>query len=338
MDLNKTDNSSYNDTGYQMLISSSIVFWTYLILDISSTICSFFLLYQFISRRILHRAINNHTIIAITFSSLGTNLLDVPFSITYAHLCIVWPPTPIVCVIWWFASNANFATTNILIAWGSFERHILIFHEKWLSTKKKRWLIHYAPLIFFMLYPFIFYVAAVFIPSCNDSFIFDYTQPVCGWMPCYASQIPIVMYDISTHGILPNIVIAICSIALLIRVVWHKHIRYRQQVKWKKYRKLTIQMLSLSIVFLIFNLPYLIYVILEYGNILPTNIDPEIYNYLIILTDFCILLLPFITLLSLPSEFWLKKWRHRLASIMRINTVFPSQTVPLAIMLHRRTQ
>lgn len=338
MSLNNSNDAPDMSTSTQMPLSTSIMFWTYLVLDIPSTICLVFVLCQFLTRKTLYRAMNNHTIIAITISSLGTNLIDIPFALTYARLGFVWPPMPVVCIGWWFTVNCNYATTNILLAWASFERHILIFHEKWLSTKKGRWLIHYIPLIFLSVYPSIFYVAVVFIPSCNYKFVFDYTLPVCGWIPCYASQTAIVMYDLSINGVLPNIVIAICSIGLLIRVIWHRHIRNRQPIQWQKYRKLSIQMLSLSIVFLIFNLPYLIYVIMEYGNFLPLDINSEIFAYLIFLTGFCMLFLPFITLLSLPDEYWLKKCREKLTTILHSNTVSPTQQITLTTTHVRRTQ
>ncbi|CAF3530934.1 unnamed protein product [Rotaria socialis] len=175
------------------------------------------------------------------------------------------------------------------------------------SFSIKRWLFHYLPLIFCIFYLCIFYNAVVFIPSYDD-------------------------------GILPNLVIAACSMALLIRVIWNRHIRLHQSIQWQKYWKLTIQMLSLSIVFIIFNLPFLIYAILQFADLLPPDINPEIYNYLIFLTDFCILLLPFITIISLPSEFWVKKWHTTLVTIIHRNTVVPSQSIRLATMQNRQTQ
>ncbi|CAF1487991.1 unnamed protein product [Adineta steineri] len=46
---------------------------------------------------------------------------------------IVWSQTPTFCMIWKFLDSFIYASIAKLVAWASIERHIIIFHNKWVS-------------------------------------------------------------------------------------------------------------------------------------------------------------------------------------------------------------
>ncbi|CAF1304008.1 unnamed protein product, partial [Rotaria sp. Silwood1] len=53
-----------------------------------------------LTKSALRRTLSNHSIIAILFGALGTQLIDVPFYMNYTRLGYVWPQTPLVCQLW----------------------------------------------------------------------------------------------------------------------------------------------------------------------------------------------------------------------------------------------
>jgi hypothetical protein len=48
------------------------------------------------------------------------------------------------------------------MAWLAIERHILIFHDRWVSNRRGRFLFHYLPLIILVTYILVFYSIAIF--------------------------------------------------------------------------------------------------------------------------------------------------------------------------------
>ncbi|CAF4568040.1 unnamed protein product [Rotaria sp. Silwood2] len=88
-----------------------------------------------LTKSALRHTLNNHSIIAILFGVLGSQLIDVPFYMNYTVLGYVWPQNPFLCQLWWYADVGTYQTTIILITWMSFERHILIFHDRLLLIR-----------------------------------------------------------------------------------------------------------------------------------------------------------------------------------------------------------
>lgn len=60
------------------------------------------------------------------------------------------------------------------MAWGSIERHILIFHSLLMSTRRKRMIFHILPILIVCAYPLIFYFAVIIFNSCENHW--DYSM------------------------------------------------------------------------------------------------------------------------------------------------------------------
>ncbi len=109
----------------------------------------------------------------------------------------------------------------ILFAWATIERHILIFHNQWLSTKIKRIFLHCFPMIFIVIYCFIYYLTVVVFLSCdymNDQ------SPINGvpFHCLYGNDAFFLSWDLLCHRLIPTMIIVISSSALLVRILYKK--------------------------------------------------------------------------------------------------------------------
>lgn len=280
--------------------TSTIRFWILLIFEIPSLFCCLILLYYLCVDRTLRQSINNHVLIALLFITLTSQTVDVCNYLTFLRLGYVWPQTSTNCYIWWIVSTASYNAIGILMAWASIERHILIFHHQLFSTQKNRILFHYIPLITIVVYPWIFYTVCVFFPPCEN--IIDYTELWC-YGPCFSDIKPLMLFDIFFNAVLPSFLIIISSILLFVRVIRRKQ-RLRQQVQWHKYRRMIIQLVSCSSLFLLFNLPLFgFYIAHIFG--LPYGSTGEFELSLYFMGYFTIVWMPFVCFGSSP-EIWIK--------------------------------
>ncbi len=156
-------------------------------------------------------------------------------------------------LIWVFIDYAFYSAQIALFAWATIERHILIFHDKWIATRKKRLFIHYIPIAAISIYCFIYYCLIYFGPFCENSF----DSFVAGgiYIPCLFSRTFLGTWDLIVHQFIPTLVIVIFRALLILRVIWQK-LRLHQRIKWRRHRKMTIQLLSISCIYLICNVPW----------------------------------------------------------------------------------
>ncbi len=143
----------------------------------------------------------------------------------------------------------------------------------------------------------------------KKDFFYNFNQDWCNLYPCYYDDRLLIIFDLIIISILPCLLILFFNITLLIRVVWMKNIRLNRIVQWRKYRKMTIQLLSISTLFILFYLPLMIYYLLYIFQWLSLVINPQIELYLTFIAYFSILFLPFVTLFSLHNDYWRNQWR-----------------------------
>jgi hypothetical protein len=128
----------------------------------------------------------------------------------------------------------------IIMAWGSVQRYLLIFHNRLFLNKNKRFLFHYFPLIILLIYILIFYLIAIIFPPCLN--VYDYGLPVCSDFPCYLNDPVLGIWDSVVNNIVPIVIISIFSLVLIICVYYQKR-RLHQPNVWRKQRNMTIQLL-----------------------------------------------------------------------------------------------
>ncbi|CAF3888768.1 unnamed protein product [Adineta steineri] len=162
--------------------------------------------------------------------------------------------TTIGCLIWNVIDFSLYGLISLFMLWASIERHILIFHDRLMNTRRRRQLIHYAPLIVIPTYMITFYfIVIIFYPCEND---FDYSKVVCSGVCFYAANPALAVFDQLAHSIIPAVLIALLNMAIIIRFVWHKHHHMRQPAGSARYRKMIVQLLPISLLYLCGIVPY----------------------------------------------------------------------------------
>ena len=117
------------------------------------------------------------------------------------------------------------------------------------------------------------------------------------------------VWETIVHQILPLFLVITSSITLLLRVLWQKH-RVHQVIQWRRHRKLTIQLLSVSLLNLLFFFPNILIIIVYLAGLWKEK-SHEIKKYTEFLSYFVTLLFSFVALASLPE---LRRKIQRMAS------------------------
>jgi hypothetical protein len=299
--MSTTDNSANSsDNSFASLeisLPRSIRFWLLLLFNIPSTICILSLIAHIIINRTQRYALYAHTILIILILNLPIQLLDINFYLVFFQYGSLQPSKPIACLLWWLADYGFYAGGLMLMAWLSIERHILIFHDGWVSTRRRRFLFHYLPLIILVTYILLFYFIVIFFLPCEN--IYLYTVPVCGASPCYQSYDILAMWDFIVNTSTPILLEAIVSTALVIRVQWQIQ-RLHQSTQWRKQRRMIIQLFLVSGANISLNLPYYMLTIAHRCG-LPEEYGAQAVLYFFFLGYYVIFLFPFASLCQFPD-------------------------------------
>jgi len=303
-------------------ISYNLQFWILLIFVVPSLICSLFITYRYLSNQTMRHALHNHSILLIIIINVVLIITDVSWMLDNLRRSgHVWSPTSTFCLIWWVIDDSLYSMQTVLLAWASIERHILIFHSKYVVTKNQKIFYHYLPPIILMIYLFIFHTSVLISPPCENKFDFDALE--CGSNPCYLSIAFLAIWDVVVHDIIPTLIIAIFNVALLYRVIAQKK-RLRQPIQWRKHRRMSMQLLSLSSVYIFLNLPMIIIILVQLIKHKEPDIGFGTQLYIFILTYSVTLSLPFVVCLNRLS---IDKHR-RIRILPTITFVTYKKTVP----------
>ncbi len=303
--VNKMNETNINDfvISTEPLVYRYIKLCLFVSLEIPSVLISIYILYKFFRFRQHRSHLNNHSIIALIIISFIETTTELPIALEYLRVGQVQPSKYSFCIFWiWY--NFSLQTTNLsFMTWTSIERHILIFHSNWIQTSIGKWKWHYIPLIICSTYIPIFYFSCIILYQCQNSF--DYTSLLCGTI-CYNQVTWLSTYDWTSNMLIPSLVIPIGSITLLLRVLIQSK-KMKRTINWKSTRKITIQLISISMLYLIFWSPLALVSLIRIYFI-PDLIDDITYYYLYYTPYFVQLLTPFVCIACLP-EMWPKKNR-----------------------------
>ncbi len=289
-----------------------IEFSLFLIGELLAIPCYLFIMYHFLAHKNTRRALHNHVIILLLFFNFFDLTIDLTMTMNYSLLGYVAPFSPIICLIWQFGDYGIWYGSISLMFWTCVERHILVFHSNLIRTKRGRFFVHYIPLSFFSLYTPILYFYLIFLYPCDR--IFVDTSVRCGSI-CYFNVAPtwFIYYDSFANYTIPILLIAVFSSVLVLRFLKQKY-RLKQTIKWRQYRKMIIQLALVSGSYLVFDLPYIIIVIVQssgYPNFGSDILTPYISR----LTYVPPIVFPYATLLSLSRI----KYKFRALLIWRRN-------------------
>lgn len=291
--------SDLNVTHKGSVLSPVIGFWILLIFSIPSMICSLSVLWLLLNNPQNRRSLNHRVIIIQLIAGLIFLLINVPLYLNYLRLGYVWPQIPAICQLGWFVGDGYIDTMTILMAWASFERHILIFHDRWILTAKRRFVAHYLPVTLIIIYCPFYYLIVEGFPPCENTY--DYTENWCSSSCLFENEV-LVMYDIIFNDILATILVAVFSISLIIRVLYRHNIGVRQRARWRRHRRIIIVFFSISAIYLLFNLPMMILKLVKLCD--PSkNIIENLQPYFDFLNYFIFILYPFICLGNMSKKF-----------------------------------
>ncbi|CAF1247497.1 unnamed protein product [Adineta steineri] len=297
-------------------------FWVFLISNILSLICCLFVLYHLLFDSNLRRGLHNHVIIIVLFMCLIAELTTVPWSMYLFLYDVVWIQTPTFCMIWRFLDTTPYTIIAKLVGWASVERHILIFHDQWVSTKKKRFFIHYLPLIFIVLYGVVVYGTTTPMNNCNRPFY--YFIAFCTYYSCIYDSAVFSLYEFLTGGILCSVLIGFGSTFLVLRVIIRKRHLQQQQIQWRKHRKMILQLLSVSSLFFVLYLPPVILAAAHQVG-LPPDVGAQYTLYGPLFSYYIIFLFPFTCLSTIPQLGTRIKNISRCRWRQQANVVHPEQ-------------
>ena len=276
---------------------------TYIILQ-TGQISSFFA-YLFVgyhlppSTRNSKMTLSSHVITVLLLLNFVQLSTDISLALQYLKTGVVRPSMEITCNTWLFIDSVTYYLSLILMAWMSFERHILIFHSHLLNTRRQRILFHYAPILGLSLYALIYYIFVMYFYPCVNTF--DLKIDFCGFV-CYMNLPNATLFGIEmmAHLVLPTILITVFSGSLLVRTFLSRH-RLRRSLEWRKYRKMIIQLVSVSVMYLIFSIPFSLNPIAQLAG-KPSPFPNEVLvNVLTYWAYGNCIFLPFVIAISLPN-------------------------------------
>jgi len=245
----------YNETNGAIIVRPlypprPIQFSILLTVAIISIPCFVFVLYYLLRKRTVYSALQNHVIIILLVFNSFQTLTDVPIYLAYYYTGIIWPPTVQFCIFRSFLDLDLFTTSFLLLTWASFERHVHIFHSNVYNIFFKRLFIHYIPLGFCCVYPIIYYIVFILFYPCKN--YYDVSIANC-YTPCYLFESSFMaLYEQIAHGIALMLIILVFNLALIVRVFRQKR-RTGRQLTWSKNRRMTIQLLSICLLFFLTN-------------------------------------------------------------------------------------
>lgn len=295
-----------------------------LILQIPALILSFLILYFFKKNPTIRQAPHNRALLILLLVNFIQLSFTLPLNLHFYAVGYISPASPIYCTWWTFIEFTLYVTSEYLIATISIQRHMLVFHGHILRIRWMRFLFHHIPLVFCLIYPFTFYLFVIILYPC-DGQQWDYTSNLCGFADCYLLFNKILAtYDWSVNNGLPMVINALANILLILRVIQQKR-RQQRPVRWRQQRRMTIQLVAISSLYLTAWTPSLTVGLIQIlGQ--PTFLAEIQTNYFLDLIYLVCLFLPWISLGLLPELLaWIKILFHCKPSRNAIRTFEQTQ-------------
>ncbi|CAF3811827.1 unnamed protein product [Adineta steineri] len=277
--------------------SRIIVFIILIILLIPSVICSLYLFYKFIQRPEMRRRDTNLVFICLIIINFLQATGELPLTLTFLYTNQAAILKPIFCQWWAFFSAILYGTGLWIMAMGSIERYLFIFHSH--ALKKYRIRFRSISLMICFILPIGLYIFLVFLFPCTNHFI--YIIFWCG-APCYMTQSFWQVFSWLIDNGIPMCIIVIVNIFLLTKVLCQKY-RMQQINMWSKNARMLFQLMSVAILYAVCWLPFLISgQIMSYTQDLSSTATMLYLEYFVYLPYISVTLCPFVCLFSLSKE------------------------------------
>ena len=280
-----------------------VKFGILLALQIPAIILSVLIFAFFLTSRPALRSLQNQALLLLFIVNFIQLAVTLPMAMQFFHLGRVIPATAAFCTWWTYMEYTLNISSQFIVAIMSLQRHLLVFQPNLLRRRLTLWLLYYLPLLLGVVYPAAFFMYTNVIYRC-DGTQWDYMSNLCGDAACYLLYDPILsLCDWIVNTMIPMAVILLASLALIVRVLWQKYSRH-QAISWSKQRRLTLQLLSISGLYLIAWLPNTIVSLIQtYYS--PDFLSAVFGDYIADCVYLVCLFLPWVCLGLLPD---FKKW------------------------------
>ncbi len=296
--LNESNDTSTDITFVTSWQANRIKFGIFIVLQILSVICFINVFFRYLYRRKLRQNPSYHVIFLLLLTSFLFVTIAIPLTEAYLFTSYVFPSNDLFCSLWnWFHYSVNIINL-FLMGFISIERHLIIFHRQILRKKLSKYLLHYLPISFCLIYPPTFYFGAIFLCPCTNTY--DYTQLLCTW-PCYFGNYIWWNFDLFFNNYVPLLTIPIFCFSLYIRVFFQKRSMRLQAAKWRRDRRLILQLFAISSLYLLMWMP------LQIAGLIGIYWDPTFLlqaqiDYMYLFPYFIHIIYPFIVFYTIHQK------------------------------------
>ena len=284
-------------------IRNHIKFAILLTLDILAIILYLLIFSYFMTHRELLKTPQNRALCILLSVTFLIASCELPMVIHFYYFGRIIIASGTFCTWWIFIGSTLNVSGEFIMTTISIQRHMLIFNSHILRIRKKCFLLHDLPLLLSVACPMLYYVGIIWIYPCGDIEL-DFSSLYCGWGVCYLvyNKVLSTIDWVITNGI-PVVIIMLANILLIVRVVWQKRRRH-QPISWQKQRRMTLQLLTISCLYIFTWLPNTIMAVIE--QITQSSFVGQIHlNYIVDLVYLVCLLMPWICVGLIPG---FKKW------------------------------
>ncbi|CAF3270734.1 unnamed protein product [Rotaria sp. Silwood2] len=284
-------------------------FFLYITLQLPAVAITVLIFAFLLKHRAALKLLQNQALLVLMIINFLELVVDMPMPIHYYYLGYVDPATPGYCTWWTYCEYSLHLISELIVATMAIQRHALIFQANAFHSRLKLFALYYAPLALCIAYPIILYIGIIILYPC-DGTQWDYTANLCGYANCYlVYNKALGTYDWTNNG-LPAIVIFLANMLLIMRVVRHRS-RLQQGYSWKKQRRMTLQLLSISTLYLIGWVPSLVIGITQIFTS-PAFLANIQTDYTLDFMYIMCLFSPWIYIMLLPElTKWIKSSVHR---------------------------
>lgn len=217
----------------------------------------------------------------------------------------------------------------------SAERYLLIFFKPLVMKNKIRcFLLYYFPVVVIFLFFLFWYMYLLMFYPCEQTH-FDFTQIFCAFS-CYeiVGSESLRNFDWIISNLLPVFLTVLFTLILILHVLYQKHKIGRHLMRnetWKRTRKMFIQLLPITFIFLFFTMPLIVVGLLAVSY---PWFSTTPYYYVVFLSYGLPLCTPFAVLSKQPI---VKKRLFALFRRRRLNQIPPMHTNDMPMRFMRST-
>ena len=245
------------------------------------------------SPEITRKRLHHHVILALLACNFLLISIELPIALAYSSSGQVPVESDRFCAFWVAFNYGVYVGGVYLMAFDSVERYFLIFHDRFVY--RWRFFVHYLPILVCFCYPLGFYGVIVNVYPCDHVYLYD--AYVCGG-DCFQFETAAGTVDYLIHVVVPIGVIILGNLTLLVRVTLKKRTMKRANT-WRKSRLMYIQLLSISILYSLVWIPFVIVSLIRLFH------DPFfLQDFTLLILNYCLYLSTGITIHRIDWLTW----------------------------------